>query len=93
MSMKSVKAYANFPVQLKIEKDRYWYINELVSVKQNTSIVKNLQLFEGFEYQLSPNRLDEVRMCPPAIEFQEGELWNFSSFMGGHGVLAPKGKT
>lgn len=93
MSIKSVKAYANFPVHLRIEKDRYWYINELVSVKQNTTLVKNLQLFEGLGHTFSSNVASSLEVCPPVITIQEGTLWDYSFFNGGHGVMAPKGKT
>ena len=63
-----------------------------MSIKNNTNIVKNLELFQAFNYSFTYYKIDAFRMCPPVITFEGGSLWDYSTYSGGGGVMAPKGK-
>ena len=85
MSSKTVKVYKNFPLNYKIRKPRYWYVDKTVTVSGATTIQENLEAYAGMQKEVSND--DSV------LKIERTRLWNGTYIDAGEYVLADKKKT
>lgn len=81
MSSKSVKVYKNFPLNYKIRKPRYWYVDKTITPSSSIVIEENLEAFEGIEIPADENKLLNI----PIID-----LWNGTKTSYGRYIYARK---
>lgn len=81
MSSKTVKVYKNFPLNYKIRKPRYWYVDKTITPSSSIVIEENLEAFEGIEIPADENKLLNI----PIID-----LWNGTKTSYGRYIYARK---
>jgi hypothetical protein len=82
MSSKSVKVYKNFPLNYKIRKPRYWYIDKTITPNGSTIIEENLEAYEGMQKEVYNNNA--------TLKIERTKLWNNTYIDAGEYVLAPE---
>ena len=85
MSSKSVKVYKNFPLNYKIRKPRYWYVDKTITPNDTTIIEENLEAYEGMQKEVNNNNA--------VLKIERTKLWNGTYIDAGEYVLADKKKT
>lgn len=82
MSSKSVKVYKNFPLNYKIRKPRYWYVDKTITPNGTTIIEENLEAYEGMQKEVYNNNT--------TLKIERTKLWDNTYIDAGEYVLAPE---